>query len=195
MNFLCKLAPINIQIGDFQLAGNCNDDIADKFAAHISEFGLSFETKEEYDFRLDLFTKKEAEINEINEKQSSFQVGHNQFSTMTPKEFSVRLGHNDGFNKPEAETLDFEINENDVPKAVDWRNHSPAVVNPVKNQMHCGSCWAFSATGTVESAHAIATGELLSLSEQQLVSCDTSDNHGCNGGLSAWAFDYLKTHG
>lgn len=52
----------------------------------MSSFGLSYATKEEYLFRLDLFKLKDAEIKEINAKQSSFTVGHNEFSTMTPME-------------------------------------------------------------------------------------------------------------
>ena len=166
MNFLCKVAPsLNLEIGDFKMNLDCSDDtIQDKFAAHLNEYGLSYKTKDEYNFRLDLFTKKDEELKKINEKHSSFQVGHNQFSTMTPMELKITLGHMDDIFTPNAETLDFDINPKDLKESVDWRTVKN-VVNPVKNQAHCGSCWAFSATGCVESAHAIATGELLNLSE------------------------------
>merc|ERR1711957_693226 len=65
-------------------------------------------------------------------------------------------------------------------------------VNPIKDQGQCGSCWAFSTMGAVESAYAIATGNLVSVAEQQLADCDGS-NDGCSGGWPHSAFDhYLK---
>merc|ERR1712194_653399 len=66
-------------------------------------------------------------------------------------------------------------------------------VTPVKNQASCGSCWSFSSTGAMEGAHFVASGKLLSFSEQQLVSCSKL-NHACNGGSMALAFRFYKKH-
>jgi len=79
--------------------------------------------------------------------------------------------------------------DDSLPDSVDWRDHN--LVTPVKDQGQCGSCWAFSTVGSIESRSAIATGSLPNLAEQQFVDCDKVDS-GCNGGLMDNGFTYAK---
>jgi len=80
-----------------------------------------------------------------------------------------------------------EKSKKKLPQSVDWREFG--AVTEVKNQGICGACWAFSTTGSIEGAKAIATNELVSLSEQQLLDCDNKDD-GCEGGMMMSAFEY-----
>ena len=87
----------------------------------------------------------------------------------------------------------------DLPKEIDWRK-SGSFTTPVKNQGHCGSCWAFASTAVLESHIAIQTGKLFSLSMQELVSCAPNPNQcggtgGCAGATSELAFDFVAHHG
>lgn len=143
------------------------------------------------------FHENVAFIYEQMERNPDVKLELNQFADMTWEEFSAtRLGL-----KPELLTgagstshiPGFMYADSDIPEAVDWV--AEGVVSDVKNQGQCGSCWAFSTTGSIEGINAIKTGELVVLSEQELVDCDTEKDMGCNGGLMNYAFDFVVANG
>ncbi|KAN0033323.1 hypothetical protein ACTA71_002747 [Dictyostelium dimigraforme] len=124
----------------------------------------------------------------------------NEYSDLTQKEFADRF-----FEKlvPEfrsASVYDikptpFKHNENaTIPKSFDWRDYG--AVGKVKNQGSCASCWSFSALGSLEGHFFLKYGELLDLSEQNLVDCATPFGpHGCKTGWMHDAFKYIISSG
>ncbi|XP_043576829.1 procathepsin L-like [Chiloscyllium plagiosum] len=135
----------------------------------------------------------------------TFTVGMNQFGDMTNKEFNeIMNGFRpvDADNANEVDEFDDDINdeesnedENNDKLTIDWRKKG--FVTPVKNQGHCGSCWAFSATGAIEGQWFERHKQLISLSEQNLVDCSGQYGaHGCFGGWMSQAFEYvINNHG
>ncbi|MQL36396.1 hypothetical protein EI006_26750, partial [Escherichia coli] len=114
--------------------------------------------------------------------------GVTKFSDLTPSEFRRQFLGLKRLRLPSDAHKAPVLPTNDLPEDFDWRDKG--AVTPVKDQGACGSCWSFSATGALEGAHFLATGELVSLSEQQLVDCDHvcdpeeygACDAGCNGG-------------
>jgi len=119
-------------------------------------------------------------------KKRGFTVALNEFSDLTGQEFKAIYN---GLNITKSYTLVQEPRIT-APATQDWRQRG--AVTGVKNQGQCGSCWSFSTTGSTEGAYFLATGKLVSLSEQNLVDCSVPQgNQGCNGGLMDQAFQYI----
>jgi cathepsin L len=127
----------------------------------------------------------------------TFEVAMNKFGDLTNEEFG-RLYLGTKINVT-SKVIHRPLPLLKLPATWDWRKNGPVsggVVTPVKNQAQCGSCWAFSTTGSVEGCHALATQTVVSLSEQNLMDCSTSEgNQGCNGGLMTQAMDYIISNG
>merc|ERR1719446_1943661 len=119
-------------------------------------------------------------------------MGPNQFSDLSLEEFQALPIR--GFVKSSERGLAYlgEHEDGEVASSVDWR--TKGAVTAVKDQGQCGSCWAFSATEAIESYNFLNGGKLVSLSPQQINSCDKVDQ-GCNGGNTETAYQYVEKAG
>merc|ERR1719440_742217 len=123
-----------------------------------------------------------------------YTVGINEFADMTNAEFVRKYNGYNARAMPKKELNVELLDTANLDDSVDWTTKN--AVTPVKNQGQCGSCWAFSTTGSTEGAYAIKTGTLKSFSEQELVDCAQSfGNQGCNGGLMDNGFRYIEAKG
>ncbi|CAN0846365.1 Probable cysteine protease RD21B [Linum grandiflorum] len=152
--------------------------------------------------RFEIFKENLRFVDEHNSVERSYKVGLNRFADLTNEEYRTRyLGvAMDRTKMVNGSSAAAAVGErylfkkgDDLPASVDWR--AKGAVAPVKDQGQCGSCWAFSTVGAVEGINQIVTGEMISLSEQELVDCDTSYNQGCNGGLMDYAFEFIMKNG
>ena len=118
----------------------------------------------------------------------------NQFADWTDEEYQQLLSFKpDLSKKPQNSSSETAQDIDDLPDSINWVTEG--MVSAVKDQGSCGSCWSFSTTGSIESAHQIATGEALLLSEQQIIDCSVSyGNNGCSGGLVEYAYNFAKHH-
>lgn len=195
------------------LTGSCSihadaveQSVRAEFFAWSKQHSKTYQTEDETKMRLGIWKTNNAFIEAHNSQQPppSYSMGHNHFSDLTPDEYQEinKLGsYSPGLMTPSRSRSNDSITTAtlrknrrmvDLPESVDWVEKGAIV--PVKNQGMCGSCWAFSAIVAIEGAHYLDTGNLTSLSEQELVDCDKLDM-GCGGGLmdNAFLFDENST--
>jgi len=160
-----------------------------EFMRYVTEHGKTYATKAEFEFRSALFKTELAHIEEQNASgNNTHTLGVNSMSDWTDAEYKALLGYKMDMKKSENVKI-LDITE---PLADDVNWVTQGAVTPVKNQERCGSCWAFSSTGSIEGAEFLhGTKKLISLSEQQLVDC-SKKNDACQGGLMDYAFEYVE---
>jgi C1A family cysteine protease len=168
---------------------------AARFEAWKGKFAKAYENVESEASASAAFATNDAIIEEHNAKGLSYTLGHNQFSDLTWEEFQAfHMGTLFLNRSPKnSERVHLTGIGAEIADAKDWV--TDGAVTPVKDQARCGSCWAFSTTGSVEGAYQIASGTLTSLSEEDLVQCDHNGDQGCQGGLMDNAFEWIEKNG
>ncbi|XP_026726729.1 uncharacterized protein LOC113493107 [Trichoplusia ni] len=166
------------------------------FERFIIEHGRQYAHEEEKQMRFEIFKANLEKVNRLNENSDTAVYGITQFMDLTPEEFIEKhtgfKGDGAVANDKCSYVTDKDIPDGDAPESFDWREHN--AVTPIKNQKSCGGCYAFAVVGNVESQYAIKHKQELSLSEQQIIDCDTISN-GCDGGLMTDAIQSLIGQG
>ena len=139
---------------------------------------------DEYQARLGIWLSNKRYVDEQN-KKNNYRLAMNHLACYTPAEYKSLLGFKNVKSGAQVKAIKAT---KAAPESLDWRDSN--IVNPIKDQAQCGSCWSFSTIQATESGWAKNKGTLYSLSEQNLVDCDTNDE-GCNGGLMDNAWKYV----
>jgi cathepsin L len=170
----------------------------DKFLKRFTD--RDHEVKRRHIFEEHLEKIREHNI-EADLGKHSFRMGLTPFADWTREEFRSYLNlklnassdtESDDFSAADPKVT--MVTSSNVPDSINWVTQG--AVTGVKNQGSCGACYTFSATGALEAQHFLKTGNLVSLSEQNILDCSGSQgNQGCNGGAIQYAFRYVQTNG
>lgn len=188
----CNATPIDITVPPDVLAHPYWPQFYNFVDTHDKQYNT-----DEFRDRFAVFVRNIGRINDVFYKDN-YNASINEWADLMEEEFSDKMGagcvHISAPSYGCDSYLPTKLELNNLPDEIDWRYKN--AVTPVKNQKKCGSCWSFSATGAMEGAWAIETGDLVSLSEQQLLDCSVSyGNNACNGGIMAEAFQYAIHNG
>ncbi|XP_072356635.1 digestive cysteine proteinase 2 [Scyliorhinus torazame] len=150
---------------------------------------------EEHDMRRVTFNHNVRYIHSMNRANLTYKMEVNHLADRTVDETAAMRGRLKRTSLNNGQPYPVERYVSVVaPLSVDWRLYG--AVTPVKDQAVCGSCWSFAATGVLEGALYLKTGDLIPLSQQMLIDCTWGfGNHACDGGLEWQTFEWIMKHG
>ncbi|XVF78898.1 hypothetical protein PTKIN_Ptkin14bG0174800 [Pterospermum kingtungense] len=162
----------------------------------MAKHGRTYQSQAEKEKRFKIFKENLEYVQNFNKAgNKTYKLSLNKYSDLTHDEFvAARTGYIRPNNISTSTESTFSYAEfTDVPASMDWRDKG--AVTPIKDQGDCGCCWAFSAVAATEGITKIKTGNIVSLSEQQVLDCSGNED-GCDGGSKTDAFKYIiQNHG
>jgi hypothetical protein len=198
MKFTLFAALVGVAAAQVNL-DDANVSIKERFTAFVAQFGKKYETADARLYAFEAFTINDARVQEYNSQGLTYTLGHNAYSDMKPEDFNAQFygGYVESGLATREKNYDYSLSDPArvaaAPASIDWT--TLGAVTPIKDQGQCGSCWAFSAVMGIEGDLFVEGKKLISLSEQDLVSCDHNGDEGCNGGLMDQAFAWVEQNG
>ncbi|XP_047158546.1 zingipain-2-like [Vigna umbellata] len=178
------------------MSRNINEgSMAQRHEQWMKKYGKTYKNAAEKQKRFLIFKDNVQFIESFNAAGNKpYKLGINHLADQTNEEFiASHTGYKGSHKLKETAQTSFKYeNVTPIPTAVDWRQNG--AVTQFKDQGQCGSCWAFSTVAATEGIYQITTGKLVSLSEQELVDCDSVDQ-GCDGGLMEDGFEFIIKNG
>jgi len=178
------------------------EDVRTQFINFQQEYGRNYATQQEFEHRFAIFQQNLKRNEDLMKANPLATFGVNKFADLSPQEFSdqylMKFNPNDYVRPPPLENATAATAPKNVrqcsvnPNNYNW--FDCGACTGIYDQGACGSCWAFSATETIESYWYLSGSSLTSLSMEQIVDCDTNDG-GCGGGSTTGAYSYVQSAG
>jgi len=173
------------------------DNGADPWLQFKKDYNKTYKDANDEQVHMAAYTTAQQVIQKHNAEYAkglhTFNMAINELADLTPEEYKARNGFRHPGTMGNAGTSPSHNvkKRQSLPSSLDWRQYG--MVTPVKNQGGCGSCWAFAAIAALEGRHMYTARQLVSLSEQNLIDCDTQDG-ACGGGWMGTAWAYVNTN-
>lgn len=166
------------------------------FERYVVDFNKQYSATERVQ-RKKNFDRNLAQVLAHNAGSHSYKMGVNHMTDHSEEELTGMRGGRFEPSYKEKHSVQYPSTARAVPASVDYRKSFPNVLTAVKDQGQCGDCWAHAVTEAIESAYAIATGELYVLSQQQVTSCTpmVGSCYSCNGSFPSLGYDYVVENG